>query len=651
MIAVALRTSVAALLALLPAVSDAGSQTPELRFERALGGAVATPLAAGTRVYQPAGAVVHVLDYSVPSQPLLTGTTQATPAAGLIVALARHETYLYVAYDTYADDRGGVAVYSLADPDRPVLIADIDDYTNSQFRNVQGLAVAAGHLYLFDSENGLYIAELVDPGQPVFEHEYPAFGAHQHTVVDGNRLYSHGRTWLGQTALTIFDISTASAPVEAGFALLDGYANFSLQLRGPYAYGFGTGLSIHDLSDPANIVETGQASADPVSTGLVLGNHAYALGGDGIGLWSIADPATPQLLGQSPLDSFATDVAMPYAGGGYFATRSDRLVLIDTSAPLLPTVTSERQLPGSADPYDLAVVGDTALILAGAYGLHIADAATLAPLGRFELDLPASVQARAFEQIAVAGDRAYLSSWGYGLFVVDIGNPRAPFEISRLPYEFATAVDAEGDFAYVGRSTSGGEVTIVDVTDPEQPKARGRITTSKAVRLFVHDDHVYLADQTFDGSPSGGLRVIYVGFPDEPMLTGLYNQDCGSANDLALDTARARVYLVCDDGLHIIDVSDPASPLRMGRLITTATSVAFRGDRVYLGQTLTGLAEVDVSNPGQPTFLTVHNEPPVPPSRIRAFDDGRVVALRNSAGLWLFSDQPDALFRNGFEQR
>lgn len=646
------RNTPTALLAAALALSALAS-TPlaaqEIPFQRALGGNVETPVAIGERVYLPSAAVIYVVDYSDPSAPVLRGSTETSPAPGLLVGLASHGSHLYGAYTTYSGDAGGVLVYSLADPDRPALVATIDDYTDKPYRAVQGIAVAQGHLYLFDGESGLHIAGLDNPAAPDFQHWYPAFGAHQNTHVDGHLLYSHGRSWLGQTTLTVFDLSTPTAPVEAGFSLLDGINNFRLHLQGRYAYGFGLGLSVHDLNDPADIIELSQVPGPAVSQGLVLGAHAYALGGDGIGVWSVANPAAPLPLATAPVDSFLTDAVLVHQQRALFATRTDRVVVLDTSSPQQPTIASEVLVPGGTDPYDIAVVGDTALILSGSYGLHLADADTLTPLARFEPALPAKAPYRAYEQLAVAGDRAYLTAWGYGLLIVDISDPRAPVELSRVEYPFATAIDVEGDFAYVGRTTEGGEVLVVDVGNPAQPQVRGSIVTSKAQRLVVHQGHVFVADETFGPDGGGGLRVIDVGNPDLPVLAGFYNDDCPSAADLAIDRARAIVYLSCDDGLHVVDVSTPGQPQRLARVDGQPVSVDVRDDRVYVADMLGGLVELDVSDPQAPLVAASSVHPPVPASRVRALADGRIAALRNSAGIWLFGAADDVLFRNGFE--
>src|SRR3546814_5947819 len=79
----------------------------------------------------------------------------------------------------------------------------------------------------------------------------------------------------------------------------------------------------------------------------------------------------------------------------------------------------------------MAMHGGNLVLLQQNYGLTVNDAQTLAPIARFEADLPKSLEQRSFEAVAMSGDTAWLAAWGYGLIGVDLTDPAAPVETGK----------------------------------------------------------------------------------------------------------------------------------------------------------------------------------------------------------------------------
>ncbi len=70
------------------------------------------------------------------------------------------------------------------------------------------------------------------------------------------------------------------------------------------------------------------------------------------------------------------------------------------------------------------------------------------------------------------------------------------------------------------------------------------------------DDVLYLADQRT------GLQILDVSDPAAPVLLGRL-QSLGGIERVAVDDGR--VFCACvDSTLHVVDVSDPATPLALG---------------------------------------------------------------------------------------
>ncbi len=632
----------AALILSFFATAAAAEPPAAATFLFSRGGSVSAPLADGSHVYLATGSTVTAWNRGGAGSPTQTGDSRATPVQGVINALARSGDYLYASYRGYATEDSGVAVYSIADRNVPQLLGQYT-YSDAEFLFAGGIAVAANHLYVFDNEQGVFASPLTSPAVPTFTHVNTGWGNYDQVYAAGNHLYTVGRTFLSSTALAIFDLTTPLAPQQVGSASLDGYDNFRLKVQPPFAYGFGLAVNISDISNPANIVPRGRVDSPVAYEGIVLGNHAWSLGLDGLDIWNVSNPDQPTSVGHSTIGTFATDATAALDGDAFLATRADRFVRIDATQPATPVQRSEAMLPAGTAAYDVSVRGDRALLLGNAYGLNVADAADLAPLARFETSLDPSLQGRAFEQLAVDGNRAYLTSWGSGLIIADLTNPSAPQQLGYWEYPFATAIAARGNRAWVGRSTNGGEVVALDVTNAAQPQVLGAQTTSKVLRLALHGDYLYVADEAQFGSKGGGLLVMNIA-AGAPSPVGSY-AGCGTVRDVAVSTNGRRALVACGETAHYIDLTNPAQPQQLGTYADAGNSVALQGDRAFIASG-TGLDEVSFANPAQPLRLQ-HWDLPTTATRVQVGADARVYALTGMGGVFVYA--ADRLFADGLE--
>ena len=172
---------------------------------------------------------------------------------------------------------------------------------------------------------------------------------------------------------------------------------------------------------------------------------------------------------------------------------------------------------------------------------------------------------------AVLGSRAIVATR-------DVLTAAEPDEASRSQLEFPAS----------------SEVVLAPI-DPIRRIGRAR-------RIATAGGLVYVADYV------GGLRIYRAGGADTSLVGVVPPQGTGRAVDLALDAAQSRVYLASQSsGLDVIDVSDPASPVRQALLslpglasavtIIDATTVAVA--RTGSGSS-PGVTIVDVSTPTAP---------------------------------------------------
>ncbi|MDP8228987.1 MAG: T9SS type A sorting domain-containing protein, partial [Candidatus Electryoneaceae bacterium] len=173
-----------------------------------------------------------------------------------------------------------------------------------------------------------------------------------------------------------------------------------------------------------------------------------------------------------------------------------------------------------------------------------------------------------------------------------ITNPANPTEIgSYSSFRFCRSVAVQGDFAYLATS---GSMTIVDISDPEQPIRIGTLEGVRPYGINVNRPYAYMVDDSL------GLLVADVSDSTQPELIGTFETP-GRARDVC---SRGDNVYIADglSGLTIVDVSDPENPRRTGFMDAPGMtgSVVLEGNYAYMAATSAGLRIIDVSDPGNP---------------------------------------------------
>ncbi|MGF6228623.1 hypothetical protein QFZ27_002578 [Inquilinus ginsengisoli] len=625
-------------LALALAISGAGlahSQDLATRANQtAYGGRIGVPLKQGDFVYLPTGSTVTAWDYRIPEAPRLAGDTRRQPLAGVITAIASRGRYLYASWQR-GGSSSGLAIYSLLDPGQPRLIDGGLLRKSASPENITAISIDGDFLYAFDSERGVVVHSLADPLYPKAIRVVEG-GPADVVGMAGNRIFTSGRSWVGDTLLQVFDNSRKNYPKRVASENLDGFENFRLQFAWPLAVGFGLSVNLYYLPPWGGppLLWGSAAPGEALFNGFIAGDKAYGFGASGVSVWSLRLPV--RRVGRADFaNAFATETTTVQGQFGWVATTTDQLALFDTGKTASPRLASVVDTLGGADVRDAALIDRSLVLLQNVYGLSAANDGDLTPTGRFDADLPKAKQARAFEDMAVDGRRAYLAAWGYGLIVVDLSNPSSPRELGRLPAEFSSAVAGKGRHVYLGTATNGGSVTSVDVSNPARPVVRDAVPVDTRVERLQLAGRFLFAASAPDaaGGPPGGLRVFDVGNPSQISEIGRYSEDCEFASDLAVSDDARTVHLRCSSGLHILDVSQPSRPVRIGFY------AASQGDRaIALGSGSVFVAadgsveEIDVRNPRRPTLLNRY-QLPAEARRLRVMPGRRLFVFTGTGGM------------------
>jgi hypothetical protein len=636
----ALRHSRQIALALALSISGAGlAHSQDLAQElttradqTSYGGRIGVPLKRGDFVYLPAGSTVTAWDYRTPERPRLAGDTRRQPLAGVITSIASRGRYLYAGWQRQ-DGTSDLAIYSLLDPGRPRLVDGGTLRKNAAAENITAISIDGDFLYAFDSERGLAVHSLSDPLYPKAIRVVEG-GPADVVGVAGNRIFTSGRTFLGDTLLQVFDNSRKNFPKQVTSENLDGFENFRLQFAWPLAVGFGLSVNLYYLPPwgGAPLLWGSAASDEALFNGFVAGDKAYGFGASGVSVWSLRLPV--RRVGRADFaNAFAAETTAVQGQFGWVATTTDQLALFDTGKTV--RLASVVDTPGGADVMDAALIDRSLVLLQNVYGLSAANDGDLTPTGRFDADLPKAKQARAFEDMAVDGRRAYLAAWGYGLIVVDLSNPSSPRELGRLPAEFSSAIAGKGRHVYLGTATNGGSVTSVDVSNPARPVVRDAVPVDTRVeRLQLAGRFLFAASAPdAEGGPPGGLRVFDVGNPSQISEIGRYTDDCTFASDLAVSDDARTIYLRCSSGLHILDVSQPSRPVRVGFYAAGGgdRAIALGSGSVFVA-TDGAVEEIDVRNPRRPTLLNRY-QLPAEARRLRVMPGRRLFVFTGTGGM------------------
>jgi len=196
------------------------------------------------------------------------------------------------------------------------------------------------------------------------------------------------------------------------------------------------------------------------------------------------------------------------------------------------------------------------------------------------------------------------------IHIIDVSNPEKPSLVSsyRAFPEPPCAVFVEGSYAYIADYMTG--LQIIDVSDPKNPKLVSTYSTGQLVfDVFVKGSLAYLMD-----CEGHGLEIVDISEPRMPRQVSRYKT--GVSVD-SLSVSGRYAYLagfiprVLSDirpaamGVLIIDISEAENPTLAGFAVTGNPECTYaEGDYLYVGDAVSNLKVVDISNPAKPRLVT-----------------------------------------------
>ncbi|WP_371804137.1 LVIVD repeat-containing protein [Candidatus Lokiarchaeum ossiferum] len=163
----------------------------------------------------------------------------------------------------------------------------------------------------------------------------------------------------------------------------------------------------------------------------------------------------------------------------------------------------------------------------------------------------------------------------------------------------AVDVDVIDGIAYISEMRANA-LKIINVSDPSNPVLLSSYEVSGNHQLSVQNQIVYITDH------NRGLVVINVTNASHPVFISRYS-DPGFIDDLYIVNDTAYV-IDQDDGLEIVDISDPTNLVKLGSFNFGGTGqynvdVIIRDNIAYLTDQVSGFYIADVSDPTNITEL------------------------------------------------
>jgi WD40 repeat protein len=386
--------------------------------------------------------------------------------------------------------------------------------------------VRGDYAYVAAGMEGLRILDVSDTLHPVEVGSYKtargALGQVESVQVIGNHAY----LVTNLSGIRIVDVSDPAAPVEVG-AYRPGGSVQALKLAGNYAYVVWNScihyrctdrLRIVDISDPTAPVEVsvygrsfeggGYDTGDRINDVAVMGDHAYLFMPDEMQVLDVSDPVDPV-----EVDAYEKTGYEAAIWGDYAYVHDDKQVsVVDISNPELVVEVSTYNVPDS-----------------------IVD-------------------------VSQAGGYLYVATEKDDVYILDLAIPSSPLQagIYRAPgNREVVGAAAKGGYVYLAASSAG--LQIVEVADPAAPEKAGVYGAATSVMgLALAEGYAYVADRY------NGLRVLDLAAgPSAPVEVGFYDDPGAGALDVAVGGDYAYVILGHGD-LHVLDVSDPATPVQVG---------------------------------------------------------------------------------------
>lgn len=559
------------------------------------------------------------------------------------------EQYIYVGMTGYADSPDVQTKVLIIENINPYNTTTYDIQTNTDINaQIYCMEMSGGYAYIGVSHNsGTTGLEIIDIGAGAGTITVPVYVTRviNHGPIDtGRALNPYSIAIAGDTALVgcykwsdtqylvTIDISTPSSPTVLGRCAMTGdkYNIEAIEVSGNYAFlaCLGLGYVLVDITTPDSPSIEATYDTGGANDIELVGNTAYIAGTkNGLTILDVTTPAEPEYIGGTHPDYFTgynIDVSGHYA---HLIDLSYGLRIINLYSELAiaglyyfdDTYSPSTVVAGTANSgYAYVVDKDRGLI-----SFDVTDADNPVIAGSYEQTFPINAA-------AIYNNYVYVYDYNTKTInIFDISEPANPDKAGSCVVEgnvtamgasiISSSIAASGDFIYVSgyeydlSFNQVGRMRIVDVSTPSAPVQMGLFTRPAGVRcgyIKVVGDYAYISQS---GGGQDGLIILDISDPMNPAQVpgGI----CSITSPGDLEIMGDYAYIACQaSGLTIVDVSDVGSPTAVpgGTLAGIFYNVDLNddGDKLYITTGSNELYIVDISDVGNPVHVDTFDTPP-----------------------------------------
>jgi hypothetical protein len=296
--------------------------------------------------------------------------------------------------------------------------------------------------------------------------------------------------------------------------------------------------------------------------------------------------------------------------------------MAQATEPQLPRIGSWPEYPHGGIARSAVVVGDYVHLAAGPGGIQIinvSDPTDPRPVGYLQLPVE-------LKPYAVKGAFVYAGAeYSGGLHVINASDPVNPRLANAHGDRPVRAVSIWQNWAFVGteddNSLAGkAGIQVFDISTPEAPVLlRSTDTLGSAITsLAVSRRNLFASEYGGGREGAGGLLIFDVSDPASPTQVGrlVPQHDIGRValideNHVAiLDSLFSEQSWQLTHFLQIVDVSNPAAPMRIGSVqVHNLADITVAGDFIYLTAEDAGLQVVSITDRKNPRIVAVYDSP------------------------------------------
>jgi hypothetical protein len=209
--------------------------------------------------------------------------------------------------------------------------------------------------------------------------------------------------------------------------------------------------------------------------------------------------------------------------------------------------------------------------------------------------------------IALANGRALVANAAQGLKVYELG--ATPQSAGRVMNDFAASrIAAATDRTVVTGAhlpTNTARLRVVDTTDPTQPRVVGELPTTVTAAGILDVAVNGAGTVAVTAMGAAGIWVVDLSDPAAPVRRGVFDT-AGTAFAVAVDPSAALAYVADGSGgLKVVSFANPAAPTQVGNVVISGImrDVVVQGGIAYLADQSGRLVTVDVATPSAPRQL------------------------------------------------